>query len=247
MCLEMKKSAAQILGERREIWESKEIIRKLYSKWYQIIGEALKHGKILELGGGSGSLKEYFPNAITSDILFAPWLDAVLDAHELPFKNETLDNIVIFDVLHHLKAPFVFFSEVDRVLRPEGRLVMMEPYISWSSFFVYRFLHAERMKWHADPFKPDRSKSIEDPFCGNQAIPTLIFEKYRKEFIKFFPHLRIIQGQRMDSIMYPLSGGFHNRSLCPRILWRSFEYVEGMLQPLNKYLGFRLFVVLEKA
>jgi SAM-dependent methyltransferase len=247
MCLEMTKSAAQVLEERRRIWESKEIIRTLYSRWYQIIGEALRPGKMLELGGGGGSLKGYVPEAITSDVVFAPWLDAVLDAHALPFGRGTLDSIVLFDVLHHLKSPFLFFQEVDRVLTAKGRCVMMEPYISWSSFLVYRFLHAESMAWKVDPFEIPEDHDRKDPLHGNQAVPTLIFEKYRADFERFFPNLRIVQMEQMDCLMYPLSGGFHSRSLCPRFLWKAVSFAEDMVRPLNRYLGFRLFVVLEKA
>ena len=242
----MKKASAQILEERRQIWESKEIIRKLYSRWYEMIGDALRPGKILELGGGSGNLKGYFLDAITSDIVFAPWLDAVLDAHELPFGNETLDSIILFDVLHHLKAPVLFFREVDRVLTSKGRCVMMEPYISWLSFLVYRFLHAEGLNGNADPFKIPEDHGQKEPLRGNQAIPWLIFEKYRSRFDRHFPKLRIVQEERTDSLMYPLSGGFHNRSLCPRFLWKVVGCAEDMLRPLNRYLGFRLFVVMEK-
>ena len=105
----MKKSAQDILSQRRGIWAAKPIIRKLYSKWYGLIKEALRPGRTLELGGGSGNLNDFLPEAITSDIVFAPWLDAVIDAHAIPFKEESLDNIVLFDVLHHLAAPAVFF------------------------------------------------------------------------------------------------------------------------------------------
>lgn len=109
MCPETRKSPARILEDRRRIWESKEIIRRLYTKWYGLIQECLRPGKTLELGGGSGNLNDFLPEAITSDIVFAPWLDAVIDAHAIPFKEESLDNIVLFDVLHHLAAPAVFF------------------------------------------------------------------------------------------------------------------------------------------
>jgi SAM-dependent methyltransferase len=242
----MKKSSVQILEERRQIWESKEIIRKLYFKWYGIIGNALRPGKVLELGGGIGNLKEYFPEAITSDVVFAPWLDVVLDAHELPFGNATLDSIILFDVLHHLKAPVLFFQEVDRVLGSKGRCIMMEPYMSWLSFPVYRFLHAEGLNWNTDPFEIREDHAQKDPLRGNQAIPRLIFQKYREKFVRHFPRLRIIQEEPMDSLMYPLSRGFHNRSICPRFLLRAVDYAEEMVRPLNRYLGFRIFVVLEK-
>ena len=242
----MGKKTSDILNERREIWKSKKILRKLYHKWYGAIADVLRPGNILELGGGSGNLKEFFPDTMNSDILFAPWLDSVVDAHDLPFKNNCLDSIVLFDVLHHLIEPATFFYEAERVLRPLGRIVLMEPYISWASFFIYQFLHSESMVWHVDPFNMAGSGKSKNPFYGNQAIPTLIFEKYREQFIRDFPRLKIIKEERMDFFIYPLSGGFHNPSLCPLFLWNGLKFFERLLQPINRYVAFRLFVVLEK-
>jgi len=245
MCPETMKSSVQILKERRRAWESKEIIRRLYSKWYGWIKEALRPGRTLELGGGSGVGKEFLPGAITTDILFAPWLDAVIDAHALPFQKESLDNLVLFDVLHHLAAPAVFFHEVERVLKHEGRAVLMEPYVSWLSFPVYRFLHVEGMTWGTDPFL-DQALGSKEPFEANQAMPTLIFQKQRQKFLEAFPRLKIIHEQAMDIFLYPLSGGFHQPSVCPLFLWGSLERLERRFTPIARFLAFRIFVVLEK-
>jgi SAM-dependent methyltransferase len=241
----VKKNAQDILAQRREIWTSKPIIQRLYSRWYGHIKKALRPGRTLELGGGSGNLSGLLPEAITSDIVFEPWLDAVMDAHAIPFKEESLDNIILFDVLHHLAAPAVFFHEVERVLRPRGRAIMMEPYVSWLSYPVYRFLHTEGMKWNTDPFL-DQSSEGKEPFEGNQAIPTLLFEKYREKLFMLFSRLNVIREQKLDSLIYPLSGGFHQPSLCPLFLWRFLEGLERLLNPLGSFLAFRLFIVLEK-
>lgn len=241
----MKNAASDILSQRRAIWAAKPIIRRLYGKWYGLIKEALKPGRTLELGGGSGNLKEFLPGVITSDIVFAPWLDAVMDAHALPFKEESLDNVVVFDVLHHLAAPLSFFQELQRVLKPKGRAVMMEPYVSWLSFPVYRFLHAEGLRWRIDPFH-EATGARKEPFEGNQAVPTLIFGKHRERFRRSFPYLQITQEAKMDTLIYPLSGGFHHPGFCPKILWRTLEFGEALLKPFREYLGFRMFLVLEK-
>lgn len=236
-----------ILYERKQIWKSKKILKKLYHNWYRIIGNALRPGSILEIGGGSGNLKEFFNDSISSDIVFAPWIDAVLDAHHLPFHDATFDNIILFDVLHHLSNPAQFFSEAQKALKTKGRIVLMEPYISLASFLIYRLLHSEGLVWNINPFEKGCLDKIKNDFHGNQAIPTLIFEKYKHRFVKDFPKLKIIKKLRLDFIIYPLSGGFHNPSLCPLFLYSTLEYLEKILHPLNRFIAFRLFVVLEKA
>jgi SAM-dependent methyltransferase len=241
----MRKSFA-ILLERREIWKSKPVLKKLYQHWYQMIEGALKPGSILEVGGGSGNLKEFFPDAVSSDVVFAPWIDAVLDAHCLPFHKAAFDNIVLFDVLHHLHDPIHFFSAAQHVLKPKGRIVLMEPYVSFASFLIYRFLHPEGLVWGINPLKKGSLNKWEHRFQGNQAVPSLIFERYREQFVDQFPHLNIIKKERTSFIIYPLSGGFHNSGLCPIFLYSAFEYMEKLLRPLNRLLAFRLFVVLEK-
>lgn len=235
-----------MLAERRKVWASKTILKRLYYKWCRLIGNALTSGSILEVGAGSGHFKEFFPDAIRTDILAAPWLDAALDAHFLPFKDGSLNNIVLFDVLHHLQEPTRFFWEAQRVLKPQGRIVVMEPYISWASYLVYRFLHHEKMTFKTDPFNPERLKTGKHHFQGNQAIPTLMFEKDKNHFIRTFPRLTIIQAKRTDFLLYPLSGGFHYPSVCPAGLHPALAYLEKLLQPFNRLLAFRLLVVLEK-
>ncbi len=237
---------SHILNERKQIWKSKKILKRLYHNWYRRIRNSLRPGLILEIGGGSGNLKEFFPDVISSDIVFVPWIDAVLDAHHLPFHDETFDNIVLFDVLHHLNNPAQFFRDAKKVLKQKGRIVLMEPYISWASFLIYRFLHHEGMDWNIDPFEKGWLEKDKNRFQDNQAIPSLIFERYKHRFAENFPGLKIIKKERTDFIIYPLSGGFHNPSLCPLILYSTFMYLEKILNPLNRFLAFRLFIVLER-
>ena len=57
-----------ILMERKELWKSKKILKRLYHNWYRIIKNALRPGSIWKLGG-SGNLKEYPPDVISSDVV----------------------------------------------------------------------------------------------------------------------------------------------------------------------------------
>jgi SAM-dependent methyltransferase len=242
----MQTNAAAILQQRRQAWQSKEILRDLYHRWYRSIAESLKPGIVLELGGGSGNLKEFFPGAVSTDIVFAPWLDAVLDAQRLPLGGESVDSIVLFDVLHHLSAPALFFSEAERVLKSGGRIVMMEPYVSCLSFLIYKFLHQEGLRWNVNPLDPEGPDGTRDPFHGNQAVPTLLFGRFRKHFLEKYPRLRVLREEMTDFLTYVLSGGFHHRNLCPGRLRGALDRVERSLRPFGAYLAFRIFLVLEK-
>ena len=122
----------------------------------------------------------------------------------------------------------------------------MEPYISWASFLIYKFLHSESMNWNVHPFKTEFLQKDKNPFHGNQAIPTLMFEKYENRFDTNFPGLKILKQERTDFVAYPLSGGFHYPSLIPQFLFPVLEGLEKLLDPLNRYLAFRLFVVITK-
>ena len=128
-----------LLKRHRVLWEKKPVLRAIYAAWYKEIIGALKPGKTLELGGGSGNFKAHFPEAVTSDLIPLPWLDLVLDAHDLPLRDSSIFNAVLFDVLHHLENPRFFFDEVVRVLRPEDVSFCWSPMSPWHHILSIAF------------------------------------------------------------------------------------------------------------
>src|SRR3546814_18467176 len=96
----------------------------------------------------------------------------------------------MLDVLHHIERPGVFFAEAARVLRPGGRLVMIEPGITPVSWLFYKLLHPEPVDMSADPLAEVAPDPARDPFAdANQALPTLLFarSRYRLRFAMTFP------------------------------------------------------------
>jgi SAM-dependent methyltransferase len=236
----------EILRQHKIIWEQKPILQALYTAWYEEIVAQLVPGKTLELGGGSGNLKKFAPDVVSTDIVPLPWLDAVADAQNLPFANQSFDNIVLFDVLHHIENVTLFFNEALRVLRPGGRLVMMEPYISLASWPIYHFLHPEPVNFRQNPLDwvepvPDRK-----PFDANQAFATILFERQYSSFQKKYPQFIKRYHRRMSFLAYPLSGGFNKPSLLPMKLLGTVLVLENALSFLSRFLAFRILVVIEK-
>jgi len=237
-----------ILQKHKETWEKKKILRVIYEEWYKKIIDSLSNidGKTVELGAGSGNFKEYMPDVISADIDKCDWLDMCFDAHKMPFENEEIANIVMIDVLHHLYNPVKFLLEADRVLKRNGRVVMLEPFPSPFSLLVYKKFHPEPFIFNVDYFSKNDLQD-KDPWDSNQAIPYLIFFKNAGKFNKDFgKRFKIVKKEKLSFILYPASGGFENKSIIPDLLIKPFKGLERLLSPLKSLLAFRCFIVLVK-
>lgn len=238
----------EILKKHREIWKQKKILRVIYHDWYRMIIENIVNdGPTLEIGAGTGNLKEYYTNLIASDNTYCEWLDVVLDAQELPYRDSSLGNIIAVDVLHHLAYPTLFLKEAQRVLKKNGRLIMLEPYISPFSHLIYNYLHQEDVDFKVDLFNQERNilRHQKKSFDGNSAIPTIIFFKEIEEFKQKFPHFQIVRQKLLSIILYPLSGGFEHKSLIPSWSVPFFLILERVLSPFSRVFAFRMFLILE--
>jgi SAM-dependent methyltransferase len=111
----------------------------------------LNNAVVLELGSESGHVAGYIKTkytprlSIASDIaesiikampkvcdeLHFKYPDViVLDNNELPFKEKSIDVIVIYAVLHHFPDPAHIMRQIRRVLKPGGSVVILgEPFL----------------------------------------------------------------------------------------------------------------------
>jgi SAM-dependent methyltransferase len=170
----------EILRRHQIIWQKKPVLRLLYREWYQEIARWLQPGRTLEVGGGTGNLKEFAPSVVCTDIVKLPWLDAVADPQQLPCAKGSLANIVLFNALHHFENVRYFFDEAVRVLKPGGRIIMLDPYLSVFSWPIYHFLHPEPVDFDQDPLVVSPMQPGRMPFDANPAISTILFERSSK-------------------------------------------------------------------
>lgn len=236
-----------VLDQHRDVWRRKPILRRIYADYYRRIRQWVRPGRTLEIGGGTGNLKEFLPDIVSTDIQFASWLDAVADAQRLPFGEVCFTNIVMFDVLHHIERPHRFLAEVQRVLIPGGRLIVLEPGITPLSRLVYTLFHPEPIDLNADPLEDGMITLSRNPYGANQAIPTLLFGRDRLRLETLFPMLHVVSQEWLGLIAYPLSGGFRPWSLIPESAVEGLLRLEdrlGML--LGPWMAFRLLGVIER-
>jgi len=93
------------------------------------------HGKVLDIGAGIGEFLDCYPDAIGIDREYATasychggrvrCIQA--DAHLLPFLNDSFDGVLLNNVLEHLERPEDALSEIRRVLKKGGRLMIELP------------------------------------------------------------------------------------------------------------------------
>lgn len=230
---------------RRRIIAEKQSLRRIYGEWYEQIASALPAvgGHVVELGAGGGFLDEYIPGLVKTEVLLCPELAVVADGQRLPFCNGSLRGIVMTDVLHHIPRPRLFFAEARRCLKDGGRVIMIEPWVTRWSRWIYGKLHHE-------PFRPD-SADWEFPTSGplsgaNGALPWIIFQRDRKRFEREFAEWNILTVKPFMPFQYLVSGGVSMRNLAPDWCFRGVVWLEERMERrMDNWAMFAL-VVIEK-
>jgi len=231
---------------RREVLARKPFLRRIYREWYEAVAEAIPPppGDALEIGSGAGFLREHVPGLITSDVLPLPGVSMVLDGERLPFADGALRAIAMTNVLHHIPRVREFLAEADRALRPGGAVVMVEPWNTPWSRFLYRHLHPE-------PFDPS-AKEWEFPPRGplsgaNGALAWIVFRRDRRRFEKEFPRLAVASVRPMMPFRYLLSGGVGYRKFMPGASFDFWRRVERALDRWRDALAMFARIVLVKS
>jgi len=243
-----KKNAVEMLLVHDRIWRQKASLRIIYKSYFKAISKKCQPGETLEIGAGSGIFRDCGYSAISTDIECTAKVDVVSDAQSLPFVDASFTNIVGVDVLHHIERPIRFLREVHRVLQPKGRLILLEPAITPISHFFFRKFHPEPFNMEADILDDGPVDSNRDPFLSNQAIPTLLVSRYKNQLHSTIPGLKLSEHQWLGSLAYPLSGGFQEWSLVPRLVVRPVLALESLIDVvLGRWTAFRLIVTLERS
>jgi len=229
--------------QRSEIWRNKYAIRACYRGWYERLRPFILQGPSLEVGAGFGGFKNFWPELWTTDVVATAGLDLAADGLRLPLADGCLANLLVLDLLHHLRDPHVFFDEAARVLRPGGRVLAIEPYISPLSFVAYRLLHHEDV-WFGGYHRTDDKT---DPWAGNLALANIVFKRQMADWPSRHPSLTIVHRRRFSILDFQLACGFKPRALVssPRLYDLALA-VDRRLDWLAFLCGFRILVVIEK-
>jgi SAM-dependent methyltransferase len=237
------------IQDNAEHWRRKPLLQKIYRDFYAEIARELRldlPGQTVEIGSGMGNLKAVMPEALATDIFPNPWLDRVENAYWLSFAGESIANLILFDVWHHLQYPGTALAEFRRVLVPGGRLIIFDPAMGLLGRIVYGLFHHEplglrkELHWWAPP---DFSSS-EMTYYAAQANAHRIFfsDKYAAQLGDW----RIVRRSLIAGIPYVASGGFSGPQLYPQSLLPVLRAIDRVASHLPAVFATRLLVSLEK-
>lgn len=84
---------------------------------------------VLNIGSLSKDLSKLHPRIINLDISEYENIDVVGDAHCLPFRDNSIDIVLLKNVLEHIREPETALREIYRVLKPQGFLYAKVPFL----------------------------------------------------------------------------------------------------------------------
>ena len=164
----------------------------------------------IEFGSGIGASKDYIKSSkfVTSDILTSEWIDLKkLDTLNTQLPKNSLDFIVVSNVIHHLAYPIQFFSEADRLLKTNGKLIIQEINTSLVMRIVLRLMKHEGYNEKIEVFSQSGPcNDPADPWSANCSIPKLLFSDL-KMFEREFPNWKVIHFENSEFLKFINSGG----------------------------------------
>jgi SAM-dependent methyltransferase len=184
--------------------------------YYEKSVKNFAHGELMDLGCGEVPLYFIYKDIVRS-IFCVDWsnsghnlrhIDMACDLNQkIPIDSSKFDTIICTDVLEHIAEPSLLMSEISRMLKPGGTLILGVPfyyclhevphdYYRYTSFALERFCKENKL-----------SIKLLEPYGGApEIIADVIYKTYdflnlpgRKGFLKFWNWFcRILLSRRIS-------------------------------------------------
>lgn len=232
----------------RRVLSEKPVLMEVYLEWYRRMKDLFADsGPTVEIGTGHGLMTAVAPDLIASDVFPSSYTHLACDAMHLPFETGSVGNFAMLDVLHHIERPVRAFAEFARCLKPGGRLIVAEPFLSPAARLLFKF-HFERVDFtqELDGPEPPPLSGKADPFDGNMALSHKALVTHTDRLLEQVPELHLVGREISDHIVYPLCGGFNFPSMVPRWSAPALRALERHTRFLAPLAGFRIIAAFEK-
>lgn len=228
-----------------KILKEKKVLLDWYRKAYAFVAqETSSHTVHVEIGSGSSLLFEHIPGLIKANIIFIRENDLVFSGYQLPFMDNSVGDLILINVLHHMGDPYAFFEEAERVLKPGGRILISDPYLSFLSYPVWNYLHPEPCNIKRLGFGgAAEANPLTD---ANSANATLLFCSGKNPFEQRCRNLAVVRVKLHTKFQYWLAGGYNFPQLIPDALLPATQFLEQFFSPLDQWMASFMFAIIEK-
>jgi len=178
------------------IVHERELVRreKYFSTIERVLGAMTPDQVVIDLGAGNRDT----PNTsiVRTDVVQTPFVDVVADAHQLPFRDGTVDLIHGSAFVEHLQKPWIAAEEMLRVLKPGGHVYL-------ECNFVYPFHGFPGMYFNASL---DGMRSLfaafEEEWAGVAPwqMPSFAVSTLLAEYLKFFKPQAPIEHEFVEAL-----------------------------------------------
>ena len=157
--------------------------------YLKLLNDIKKKGepKVLIVGAGEGDGSGFDSKAIQkigevikTDVVLSSYVDVICDAHQLPFKKNIFDVVIIQAVLEHVADPNLCVNEIHRVLKKGGLIYAETPFMQQVHLGRYDFTRFTHIG-HKRLF--NNFKELDSgPVCG----PATVLAWSIKYFVRCF-------------------------------------------------------------
>jgi len=173
---------------------------------------------ICDLGAGPGQSQEIFnkfSNYVGVDIYPYPKISVIADIEKrIPFKNESFDAVVGLSTLEHIHDVKSALGEIFRILKPEGKLVGVVPFLLGIHQAPYDFHRFTRF---------ELKKLLDEAGLKNIQIVSLAtpYDWYWTSQLHFF--MKLLDAARATSYW---------KFILAKIIWNLQKYLTKFLRPV---------------
>ncbi len=236
------------IEENLRYWEAKPVLREIYREFHRLLARYLSAvpGETVEIGSGIGNIKEVIPHCVRTDIFDNPWIDRLESIYRLTMPDNSVSNLILFDVFHHLEFPLDALDDCRRVLSSGGRLLVFDHAMSAAGLLFSKIVHHERagfLKGYV--LRAEASSQLTAPsYYADHANAFRIFERRFGELLQ--PSWQKVAVVKLPALKWLFSGGYRG----PSFVGPGNSYITGFAERLLAYApilsALRVLVVLQK-
>ena len=235
--------------KNRVIFTKNGLLKKIYFDYFEMIKKNLLNETkkpCLEIGS-SGFIKEVISNCITSNLSrYDDTIDREENIYSLKIKKNSISNIILIDIFHHLEFPKLALDNMLNALEVKGKIIMIEPAMGLIPRIIYKLFHHEpngfelNIEWNTIPRQiPDKNS-----YFAAQSIP---WRAFIKKEMKLDNQFLLEKVNCFSDFAFLGSGGFSYRSFYPKKIYSFLKFLDKIFSMIStKLFAARMLIVIKK-